>query len=138
MCGVLYQAQPDLTIRWCRDGVPCDLYIRENIECIKSEDRDGRRKLSYKRKIASLEKDRTPLLQLVEAIRKCDEREVKKLTDPIKRCTWLVEIERIITEQFGVDVSHAPEESQGINNATTTEESGIPRAHLKVRRPLLK
>lgn len=101
------------------------------MECIKSEDRDGRRKLSYKRKIASLEKDQSLLLRLVEALRKCNETDVNKLTSPIKHGASLVEVERIITEQFGVH-PEAPKGSQG-DDTSAADESGIVKEQLKLR-----
>ena len=69
----------------------------------------------------------------MEALRKCEGTEIYKLTDPIKDGASLAEIERIIEEQFCVDVSHAPEGSQGIQNISTSEESGTVRTQLKIR-----
>lgn len=69
----------------------------------------------------------------MEALHKCDGTELNKLTNPIRRGASLAEIERIIGEQFCVDVSQASEGSQGIQNISTSEEPGTVRTQLKVR-----
>lgn len=81
------------------------------MECIKNEDCDGRRKLGYKRNIASLEDDRVLLLRLLKKLRESDGTGVDKLLKPIRRGASLVEIERIITDQFETDVYHRSEGS---------------------------
>jgi hypothetical protein len=56
-------------LRQCIGGEPCEPCQKSNTECILNADNDGRRRITLKRKIESLERDRELLVRLVEVIR---------------------------------------------------------------------
>jgi hypothetical protein len=68
------------------------------LDCIINENGDGRRKITHKRRIATLEEDRALLVRLVNTIRDSDETEVSNLISIIRNGASLAEINAFLIE----------------------------------------
>jgi hypothetical protein len=79
-------------MRQCIGGEPCEPCQKANTECIFNADNDGRRRITLKRKIESLERDRELFLRLVESIRNRDDQSSLDVFDLIQSDAPLDEI----------------------------------------------
>lgn len=70
---------------------------RECAPCIMNEESDGRRKLSYKRRIASLEYDRALLMRLMESLRTHDQSEADRIVRAIRNRASLAKMDLVLT-----------------------------------------
>ncbi|OQD81602.1 hypothetical protein PENANT_c026G10180 [Penicillium antarcticum] len=82
----------------CVGGEPCEPCQKANTECVINADNDGRRRITLKRKIESLEQDRDLFERLVEVLRSDDERQVPEILSLIRNNASLDEIRLFLTE----------------------------------------
>ncbi|KAJ6059483.1 hypothetical protein N7444_003122 [Penicillium canescens] len=90
----------------CVGGEPCEPCQKANTECVINADNDGRRRITLKRKIESLEQDRNLFERLVEGIRNDEERQVPEILNMIRSNVSLDEIRLYLTESQSTSHSH--------------------------------
>lgn len=82
----------------CIGGFPCFPCRNSKTECVFNRDNDGRRRITMKRKIESLEQDRDMLVQLVDTIREDDKQKSPNLLNLIRSNAPLDEIRLYLAE----------------------------------------
>ncbi|KAJ6012579.1 hypothetical protein N7522_002934 [Penicillium canescens] len=85
-----------------------------------NEESDGRRKLSCKRRIASLEQDRALLMRLMESLRAQDQSEVDRIVRAIRNGASLAEMDLVLTVGSGL-CKPRTSEIQNVSNLNTGE-----------------
>lgn len=94
-----------------------------------NEESDGRRKLSYKRRIASLEHDRALLMRLMESLRTHDQSEADRIVRAIRNGASLAEMDLVLTAGSGLCEPRRTPEIQDVGNLDTREsDSGTSGA----------
>ncbi|GIJ86304.1 hypothetical protein Asppvi_005191 [Aspergillus pseudoviridinutans] len=68
----------------CQGGPPCENCVKYQTECLREEDKDGRRQTSLKRKLTELEQDRDLLVRLLDIIRDDEDVKVSQLLNLIR------------------------------------------------------
>ncbi|KAJ6081441.1 hypothetical protein N7499_006315 [Penicillium canescens] len=86
-----------------------------------NEESDGRRKLSYKRRIASLEQDRALLMRLMESLRINDQSEVDRIVRAIRNGASLAEMDSVLTAGSGLCKPPRTSEIQNVGNLDSGE-----------------
>lgn len=106
-----------LTDAKCNGGLPgrasCDFCRRHSLGCKIDEESDGRRKISSKRKIESLEQDRALLIELVESLHDDNETGLKKTIQIIRGGASLARLQLHLIEHRGLDCIDANLVAQG-------------------------
>jgi hypothetical protein len=93
------------------------LCSRNALDCIIHEDGDGRRRLTHKRQIVTLEQDRALLILLVKTLRDSDETEVSNLVKAIRSGASLAEINAFLTESPGLSEPYQAAETRNNGNS---------------------
>lgn len=81
-----------------------------------NKESDGRRKLTYKRRIDSLEQDRALLIRLMENLRLSDESEVNRIIRAIRNGASLVEMDVVLAAASGSGQPPRTPKTQYISN----------------------
>ena len=97
----------------CIGGEPCEPCQKANTECIVNADNDGRRRITLKRKIESLEHDRDLLVRLVETIRNESDQDSLDVLNLIRSNAPLDEIRLCLTGNRGASYTPTRRDSDG-------------------------
>ena len=115
-----------LTRNQCVGGVPCLHCQNTNTECVFNSDLDGRRRITLKRKIESLEQDRDLLMHLVDNIRNDN----KSVLDLIRSNASLSDIRLHLSENLPQGHSDKIPKNQKFDHSS----SHSSRRYMDIRR----
>lgn len=124
VCNQLRDAIIFLTPFQCIGGIPCLPCQNSKTECILNADNDGRRRVTLKRRIESLEQDRDLLMQLVHTIRDDDEQKGRSLVNLIRSNAPLDDIRLHLAENQNLSNNH-----EAIANGQKTPSSPFESSH---------